>query len=190
MAVPADLTTLNITGKYLMNKTLSDSTDEILQLQGVGWLTRKAISMGSLTLTIKHYKNDAGVEHIDIDQTLTGGIPGTKEERVLNWEDRIHHDHIFGHVVGKSKRVKVEDIEEEHLKKDWTEDTLAHEIIYTYVESDTPKSGTTWVAIQTWGFEIIDGVKRYTRHVHFTGPKGQVITRRLVYDYLEPIPES
>lgn len=47
---------------------MSGDTDQILALQGVGWLKRKAISMGTVTLDIKHYKDDAGIEHVDIDQ--------------------------------------------------------------------------------------------------------------------------
>lgn len=133
----------------MQNKTISDqSTDQILTLQGVGWLKRKAISYGTLTLTIKHYKDDAGVEHIDIDQTLTGGIPGTRETRTLTWTERENEDHIFGHVIGKSRRVKAEELGEEFLKKNWTSDTFEHGVVQSYVESDTPKSGTSWIANQ------------------------------------------
>ena len=56
-----------LTDRGSQNKTLSDPrTDTILQLQGVGWLKRKAISLGTVTLDIKHYKDDDGVEHIDL----------------------------------------------------------------------------------------------------------------------------
>jgi hypothetical protein len=58
------------------NKTLSDSTDGILTLQGVPWYTRKIISLASVTLDVKHYTGDDTFEHIDIDQTLTGGMKG------------------------------------------------------------------------------------------------------------------
>ncbi|KAG6841944.1 hypothetical protein C0991_005124 [Blastosporella zonata] len=73
MATPASLNILDLTGTYIMNKTLSsDSTDEILRLQGVSWFKRKAISFGTLTLKLKHYKED-GIEHIDIDQWVRNG---------------------------------------------------------------------------------------------------------------------
>ncbi|KAF8078762.1 LCCL domain-containing protein [Lyophyllum atratum] len=184
MATPETLTILDITGKYVMNKTLSDqSTDEILRLQGVAWLKRKAIGYGTVTLNIKHFKDEAGAEHVDIDQTLTGGIPGTSERRTLTWTERENEDHLFGAVIGKSRRTKVDILEDEFLKKNWTEDTFEHGVIQSYVESNTPKSGTTWIANQTWGLEIIDGERRYTRHVKFTGPGGEDIECRLVYDY-------
>ncbi|KAG6818054.1 hypothetical protein H0H87_009209 [Tephrocybe sp. NHM501043] len=68
MAAPDSLNILDISGTYVMNKSISDNfTDEILRLQGVSWWKRKAISVGTVTLKIKHYKED-GDEHIDIDQ--------------------------------------------------------------------------------------------------------------------------
>jgi hypothetical protein len=99
---------------------------------------------------IKHYKDDAGVEHIDIDQTLTGGMSGTKEMRILNWTERQNEDHVFGPVIGKSRRIKVdsEELEDPFLKEGWTDDTVTYGVVQSYVESDTPKSGTTWIANQ------------------------------------------
>lgn len=38
---------------------------------------------------------------------------------------------------------------------------------------------------QSWGVEEIDGERKYTRHVFFTGPNNEVINARLVYDYRE-----
>ncbi|RDB28493.1 hypothetical protein Hypma_015679 [Hypsizygus marmoreus] len=188
MAVPASLSILNISGKFVMNKALSDTTtDTILTLQGVGWLKRKAITLGTVTLAIKHFKDDEDVEHIDIEQTLTGGIPGTSERRTLTWTERENEDHIFGAVIGKSRRTKVDVLEENFLKAGWTADTVEHGVVQSYVESDTPKSGTTWIANQTWGIEEVNGERRYTRHVKFTGPGAEDIECRLIYDYLGPL---
>lgn len=123
-------------------------------MQGVSWFKRKAIKIGTLTLYIKHYKDDADIEHIDIDQRLTGGIPGTEELRILNWEDHPSSDHIFGPVIGKSRRVKVSDLDNSFLKEGWTQDTITHGLIQSYVESDTAKSGTTWIANQVRVLQI------------------------------------
>ncbi|KAF8807726.1 hypothetical protein BYT27DRAFT_7097627 [Phlegmacium glaucopus] len=187
MAVPSDLTVLDITGKYTMNKSLSDPrTDDILAMQNVSWLTRLAIKYGTITLSVKHYKDDSdgnAIEHIDIDQTVTGGIPGTRETRVLNWRERENNDHVFGHVMGKSRRVPVDQLDVAFLKEGWTADTIEHGLVQSYVESDTPKSGISWIADQTWGIENIEDERRYVRHVKFTGPKNQDVEARLVYDY-------
>jgi hypothetical protein len=82
----------------IQNKSLSDDSDEILQLQGVGWFMRQAIAFATITLYVKQYKDEGGIEHIDIRQVLTGGIEGTEENRALNWTERSHKDRIFGDV--------------------------------------------------------------------------------------------
>lgn len=80
------------------NKDLSDDSDEILRLQGISWWMRKVIANITLTLYIKHYKDDDGVEHIDIRQVGTGGFEGNKEDRMLDWTDRATEDPVFGPV--------------------------------------------------------------------------------------------
>ena len=78
MAAPADKTTRDFSGTWVMNKTLSDDSDAILALQGVGWFMRKTLRLATITLSIKHYKDESGVEKIDIDQTISGGIKGAQ----------------------------------------------------------------------------------------------------------------
>jgi hypothetical protein len=128
--------------------TLSDSIDKMLSLQGVGWLKRRAISIGTISVYLKHYKDDGGIEHIDIDQTITGGIPTSSEIRILDWAPREKEDATFGHIIGKSRRVKVAELDVEFLKNGWTEDTVEYGVVQSYVDSNTPKSGTTWIANQ------------------------------------------
>jgi len=185
MAAPAEMTTLDISGRFVMNKTLSDDTDEVLTLQGVSWFVRKTISMATLTLDIKHYKDDDGVEHIDIAQTLSG-IKGTSEKRTLDGKERPHRDHIFGNCVGSSKRVKLEDVEKGYLRDGWAEDLVKEGLVDSFVAN----TENDWTAHQIWGFEIIGDDKRYVRHLVFDCPKrGNHIENKLVYDYSGPVPE-
>jgi len=166
-----------------------NDVDRILSLQGVGWFKRKAIMYGTVTLNIKHYKNEANEEKIDIDQTMTGGIPGTSEYRTLIWKEKENEDHLFGPVVAKSRRLKPEELTEvnEFLKAGWTKETLEDGPIQAYAESDTAKSGNTWNGNQVWGIEVIQGEKRYARHVDFTGPGNENIQTKLIYDYIGPL---
>ena len=97
---------------------------------------------------INHFKDDDAVEHIDIDQRLSGGIPGTREDYTLDGTPRDHADDVFGYVISKTRRVRLDDVEDEFLKSGWTEDTTEHGAIHSYVESDTAKSGKTWTAEQ------------------------------------------
>lgn len=193
MSVPVDFTILDISGQFTMNKYLTnmDDTETILTLQGVNWIKRKAIRYGTITLHIRHYRvdpeqgqGDQKIEKIDIDQTISGGIPGTSENRTLTWQERENNDHLFGPVIGKSRRVKADELDIEWLKEGWTDDTYEHGLVQAWAASDTPRSGTTWIGNQTWGIEKINGERRYTRHVDFTGPKGEKVQTKLIYDYL------
>lgn len=50
MAAPPEITCKNLQGKWHMNKSLCTRTEEILALQGIGWLTRKAIGLANVTV--------------------------------------------------------------------------------------------------------------------------------------------
>lgn len=167
-------------------------------------MIRKIIQVGTLYLTVKHYSDDSGIEHIDILQTLSG-LSSSDEDRILDATSRPYEDDVFGKVVSVSKRVKAAEIDNQWLISGWTEDTVQESLVLTQADSDTPNSGTTWTAIQvscpflyikrtavtlrfylkTWGFQVVNGEKRYARNIDFTGPKGEKIHARLVYDYRE-----
>ena len=94
--------------------------EDVLRVQNVSWVLRKAIALATVTLTIKHQPDDDGVERIEVVNTLTGGIPGTTELSVLDWTNRSHEDHVFGKILGKSKRVDFPDgIEDPLMKEGW-----------------------------------------------------------------------
>jgi len=151
--------------------------------QGVGWLTRKAIALATITLHTKEYVDDASVTHIDIEQTATGGIKGTTELRVLDNQFREHTDHIFGELKGRSRWFKLSDLDEsdydeKYLKEGWEKAIVDGEAIESFVENG--KAG--WTARQIWGFMEVKGDRRYVRNVVVV--KGdQVKRRRLVYDW-------
>ena len=97
-----------------------NAVGEILRVQSVPWVIRKTIALATVTLTINHNSDKEGVEHIEVVNTLTGGIPGNTELSVMDWADRPHEDYVFGKILGKSKRVdSLETIEDPFLKKDW-----------------------------------------------------------------------
>jgi hypothetical protein len=154
------------------NKTQSDSTDKMLELQGVSWITRRVIQMGTITLHINHHKDDGGVEHIDIDQALTG-LPSTTERRTLDWTSRDHEDHIFGAVIAKSRRSMVENISVPFLRKGWLLDDIEHGLIESYAESDTPKSKMTWNVSQ-----VPDTILALSSTAHHLSGLGISVDRR------------
>jgi len=118
--------------------------DKILTLQGVNWMTRKIIAMATITFYIRHYKDNDGVEHIDTEEFYTGGVPGIKEKKTLWWREQEYHDYLVGDVKGKSRRAKIDVLDDSFLREGWTGETLEHGVIQSYSESDTSKSGKTW----------------------------------------------
>ena len=164
------------------NKTLSDDTDAVLVLQGIGWFTRKAISLATITLHSKQYTDDKGVVHIDIEQTATGGIKGTTELRQLDWQEREHEDHIFGKLKGQTRWCTLDMIDDSFLKEGWLESEEeaggpnGEKHVQSYVEADKG-----WTGNQIWGFAIIDGKRYYTRRVVIAKGK-EVLKVRLVYN--------
>lgn len=134
------------------NHSLSDDTDQILSLQGVGWVTRKIIKTATITLHIKHYKDDQGVEHIDIEQTLTGGVTASPEHRTLDWTPRKVDNSLFGAAIAKSRRIPVAEITDEYLKQGWLPDVSRDGAIEAYAESDKEKNSHIWRSNMVSGF--------------------------------------
>jgi len=186
MAAPPEVTLKDLTGEWVMNKTLSDDTDAVLTLQGLGWWTRKAIGLATVTLHCKQYTDDEGHTHIDIDQTATGGIKGTTELRELDWAERSHVDHIFGSLKGKSRWLTIDhpEITDDFLKEGWLEgeDESGGPNGERHIESFVVNEEKGWTGVQIWGFAIIDGKRYYTRRVVIT--KGNEARKvRLVYNW-------
>ena len=158
-------------------------------MQGVGWFTRKAIGIATITLHVKDYKAEDGLEHIDIEQIGTGGLKGTTELRTYDDQWREHTDHVFGHVKGRNRRIKLSslndaDEDEKFLKTGWAQDIVDGDEVIDGVVESIGQNG--WTARQVWGFEVVDGQRRYCRHsiVH----QGDKVKRvRLVYDYKGPL---
>jgi len=141
-----------------------------------------------VTLNITSYTDDDGKQHIDVVQPGAAGIKGTTEKRILDGEKADHQDHIFGKVEATNKWAKVADItaddkdDEEHLKSKWLQETLDGEAI----DNVGTSIGNGWVARQIWGFQDIDGVRKYARNIVVR--KGEKIERvTLIYDYKGPV---
>lgn len=102
MAVPAHVTTKDMSGTYVLSKTLSDSSQAVLKMQNIGFLVRQAAQYSTVTVTLKQYTDDQGVVHLDQDQVSTGGIRNI-EERSLNgeWGERVNK--IWGKVKGMTR---------------------------------------------------------------------------------------
>ena len=87
----------------------------------------------------------AKVTHIDINQTLSGGVSGTTEKRTLDWTFRSHTDRIFGECRGRSRWASVEDLKDEDgwLRQGWLDEDGGVRV-QAFVES----VGGGWTAMQ------------------------------------------
>lgn len=100
-SVPAEINVKNITGSYAMNKKISDSTTSTLKLQKIPWLVQQAANYSNVTVNLKQYKDDAGVEHIDQEQVSS--VNTQHEPRIL---DNVMHERdiqYWGKVKGRSQ---------------------------------------------------------------------------------------
>ena len=83
--------------------------------------------------------------HIDINQTLTGGVKGTTELRTLDWSERPHEDHLFGKVVGQSRYTPLAAIEDAFLAANWDAASISEQGM---VESFVVNNEIGWTANQ------------------------------------------
>ncbi|KAI1150533.1 hypothetical protein F4825DRAFT_398123 [Nemania diffusa] len=191
MAAPASKTIKDLSGKWSINKTLSDPTDPALALQGMSWLLRKAIGAASIVLAVTQYVDEAGQTHIDIEQSASG-LRGTREARVLNWTAREHKDWLFGTARGRSKFISLGELatlvgEGEARKEGWVDSDFlaldweggeADEVVLNHVDADAG-----WQATQVWGFQVVGGERRYVRNVVVRkGEKYECL--KMIYDFI------
>lgn len=101
--------------------------------------------MATIYQTVNHIKED-GVEKITVDQVLSGGVGSSTEVRILDWEEREHDDKLFGPLLTRTERVKPQDLKNEHLKQGWEAAVQEAGVVHTSGQSDTSKSGRTWIA--------------------------------------------
>ncbi|KAI8940321.1 hypothetical protein NX059_004015 [Plenodomus lindquistii] len=197
MAAPESVTIRNLQGRWVMNSSLSDAFDPVLALQGIGWLTRKALGVATVNQALSQStvtgEDDQPTTKILIDQTITGGLKGTSETRILDWHYRGHTDWLFGtvqgrsryttlaEVVGESKSEGLDEEDAKYLAEGWLKETEEGEIIQSFVDNE----GNKWTALQVWGFAEVGGKRMFVRRtVARRKDKDEVKRVRLVYDYV------
>lgn len=144
---------------------------------------RKILCACGVTVTVTQYTAESGHVHIDISSTIVGGIKVDPEYRILSgeWADDDHR--VFGKLKVWSKFMKRKELDDEYLAQGWVfdgegEESGEEELIGTYAES--VKDG--WKSMSVWGFEIVEGVRKYTRRIVVS--KGDKVAKiRQVYDY-------
>lgn len=163
----------NLTGRWRMNKALSDDIAPILELQGVSLLVRKAIAAAAVVLEVQQPSSES---YTIKQHAVSAAAPGTTEEYHLDDQWRTNTDPFFGAVRGRSRWISLDDARKhDGLQGEWTE----HDRL---VLAEGGAADETWHAVRIWGFEHIDGNPRWTQRVKVSGKQGGEIRARMVYD--------
>lgn len=162
-------------------------------------MVRKAIGLATLTLHVKQYEgppkppstSTEPAVHIDITQTATGGIKGTTESRCVDTQWREHSDWLFGNCRGHSAWRSLDEIEDPFLKKGWLTGEAEAKAPggKTFMLSHVENVDYGWTASQIWGFQEVNGERRYVRNI-VVAKDDQKVEIRLVYDYLGDLEEE
>ncbi|KAH7326534.1 hypothetical protein B0I35DRAFT_475170 [Stachybotrys elegans] len=185
MAAPASKTIQDLSGKWVMSKALSDSSDSGLSLQGINFVLRKTIGLATVNIDVKQHiappsapnKSTDPVTHVDLLMSAAG-LSSSQENRCLDDTWRESSDWLFGTVRARVRFTSIEELDDAFLKKGWLKEGEGKTLIID--ETQNVKSG--WTATQVWGFQIVKGERRYCRNLLVKkGSKRAEI--RLVYDY-------
>lgn len=176
MAAPAEKTLQNLSGRWKLNKELSDDFDPVLALQGVNILIRKAVTVASVNLKIKQPSE----LELRMEQTATAAsVPGTTEEYTLDWEWRTNHDAFFGDIQGRSRWISQDEARQIGAEGEWKDEDSDGKLI----QAVGRKPDGTWTATHFWGFEDVGNQRRHTRRVKVASKDGDEINVRMVYDF-------
>ncbi|KOS45920.1 hypothetical protein ACN38_g3111 [Penicillium nordicum] len=178
MAAPASKTVQDLNGSWSVNNDLSESSAEILKVQGVNWLTRKVIALANVTLTIDQRKDENGEILLDIENKPSGSLPATQEKRVLNWKPVELNHGLFGNIRGRSRICKLADLDDDYLRHGWEDGT--EEVMHFKTEHLDSKGVVTQ---QVGGFIVLNGTRYHARQVLVTKDDGERLEAKLVYDY-------
>lgn len=77
--------------------------------QGINWVVRKAIHLSEISLKVHQFEEKHETKsrtRVTISQRTSSGLPGTTEDRVLDWSENIQVDHVFGKSVGQARWIR------------------------------------------------------------------------------------
>ncbi|KAK5633754.1 hypothetical protein RRF57_009468 [Xylaria bambusicola] len=184
MAAPSEVNISDVTGRWSLNRGLSDSLEPCFALQGIPWIIRKVINFATLELQyIKDPPSDATTPpSFDFKQTIRPGGFDTTNRYVIDGEKRTDTVPIFGEITMHAKYLDRDEVTSEQtlgtgIQGDATKDVAILEV----VESEN----MGWRAETLWVFETIDGEYRFCKY-NIISKDGQSATAKMVHDYIGP----
>ncbi|KAF9027308.1 hypothetical protein BDZ89DRAFT_1134262 [Hymenopellis radicata] len=171
----ASFTPEDMSGKYKLNKQLSTNMEDMMQIQKVGWLVRKAVTSAPVALTLTHDNTTFNA------LAEVAGIPGTANNRRLDGTSVEEKDPILGLINKRAQSAILGDVSEDHLKDAWKGLDPSTKLVLTSYES--VKDG--WKTIEITTVQEIDGQVRLVLYCFGTNDKGEVVCGRIVYDRVD-----
>ncbi|KAL7929274.1 hypothetical protein V8C35DRAFT_315960 [Trichoderma chlorosporum] len=190
MAAPPEVTMQELTGSWTMSKTLSDSFEPVLTIQGIPWIMRKVASMATMSMKVTQEVDDTGLKTLIFTQGTSlaiGGISEEKELRALDWREEFHTSPIFGTTSHRSRFVNLSTAtgHDEKALNSFLIDGFLNEGEANgenYLLDLVIHQTNNWVMEQTWGFGLVNEERRLIRKMTVT--KGDVVVNaRSVYDW-------
>ncbi|KAK6841514.1 lccl domain-containing protein [Apiospora arundinis] len=194
MAAPPEVTIHNLSGQWVMNKSLSDDMNPMMELQGVPWLVRKAASMMNVTARLTQTTDAAtGTSSITIETVATGGFKGEVKTYKLDGselrsESKFGVTHVRARWLNLSERDQPQSMSGEgpmdsYLAEDWIEEPCERlEGKPGFVQVYVVQEGGEGSAEQVFGFCMIDG-KRYHVQKTVATKDNKTIKVRAVYEW-------
>jgi len=201
MAAPAKEASMDdLTGKWSLNRKLSDPFEPLLTLQGVPWVVRKAVNHISISEILTHSTDPStGLTTFEITQITTGGFKGTCEKRTLNGEERTYNNELFGpmgetcvwfDLPGAGSKDNADGSQNEKVvssDRDEDEKWLMNGLEGSKaikIETWSLKEDKDWRTVAMWGFATIESGERYHVRKLVARNKGEVVRIRGVYNYV------
>ncbi|KAF3401353.1 hypothetical protein DPV78_005938 [Talaromyces pinophilus] len=186
------------------DKNRSTDLDCVLKLQGIGWVSRKAISVSTMTLKITQETDADGCTIMTLEPALTGGLKGAPERRPLDWTQFEQNDTLFGLVRIRSRYIDGTVISDGQVRplvelqiKDGGQDRESflggefsidtkHEVTggiikEAFLHDFVCSINSGWIAEQIWAVENTGEEKILTRRIVVVNGKS-IQTARVIYN--------
>lgn len=181
MEAPGQAKILDVSGRWLLNRSLSDSTEASFALQGIPWIVRKIINFASLELQYVQLPPPPGstAARFGFKQTVSPGGFNTSNEYIFDGQKRVDTVPIFGEISARCRYIRGGELAEHvaGLSGADVDDMAILEVIQS--------EAMGWSASTVWVFEAVGGERRLVKHN--TTTKGEQVEKaRIVFDYLGP----
>ncbi|KAF9041968.1 hypothetical protein BDZ89DRAFT_1128656 [Hymenopellis radicata] len=149
--------------------------EELLHIQNVGWVVRKAVTSAPVALTITHDKSSFN------SVAAVAGMPGSENTRRLDGMSTKEQHPILGLINKRAENSVLADMTEDHLKDAWRGLDPSTKLVLTSYES----VNDGWKMIEIVTVQELDGQVRLIMYCFGKNDKGEVVCGRIVYDRVD-----